>query len=179
MSRDQVPLLQFTVQAKRFCQDRRAAGFLPARTSITIVRFRAIYSCRLGEFGPIVCRTADDSALVPPWAEVCRDTPTPTPYASARYRRVWGSVSRSLPLLPEAYLQASFLSHPGELQRVTRQRPAGGTKSRLVGSLRDPPHPQVSLEADSIASYRLQDQSHLKSLTPNQPSTPMDPRPRR
>ena len=179
MSRDQVPLLQFTVQAKRFCQDRRAAGFLPARTSITIVRFRAIYSFRPGEFGPIVRRTADDSALVPPWAEVCRDTPTPTPYASARYRRVWGSVSRSLPLLTEAYLQASFRSHPGELQRVTRQRPAGGTKSRLVGSLRDPPHPQVSLEADSIASYRLQDQSHLKSLTPNQPSTPMDPRPRR
>ncbi len=92
----------------------------------------------------------------------------PAPYASAHYRRVWGSVSRSLPLLPEAFLQASFLSHPGKLQRVAGQRATDF-------SLRDSPDPQVSLEADSIALYRLLDQSHLKSLAPNRHFSPVAP----
>ena len=113
-----------------------------------MVRIHARYSVRLGEVGPIGRRTANDSTLVPPWAEVCRylrHLLHTRPLATDAYG---GSVSRSLHLFAEAFLQASFHSHSGELLGITKQRATGS-------GLRDSPDPLVSLESNSIAFYRL------------------------
>ena len=81
-------------------------------------------SFRRGEFGPIVRRTANDSALIPRGPRCAGIRATCSIRVRSLPTRMGGGVSRSLPLLPEAFLQASFLSHPGELQRVTGQRTA-------------------------------------------------------